>query len=65
MIFSKQLKKLQKAAAENTKLTIAGFVGGGILLFVTLKAFISLLPVFGIAIVGWIAYKLYKSGFFG
>lgn len=62
---SKEIRKIKKAASENPTLTTVGLVGGTILLFIVIKSFISLLPVFGIAIVALIAYKLYKSGFFG
>ena len=61
----REFNKIKKAANRNLPLTIAGTVGGALLLFIVLKAFISLLPVFALVVVALIAYKLYKKGFFG
>lgn len=63
--FNSVIKKFKKSAAENPTFTTAGTIGGVVILFIVIKSFISLLPVFGIAIVALIAYKLYKRGFFG
>jgi hypothetical protein len=59
-IIFKKINQFQKIAVKNKKLTVVGIIGGGLLLFMIAKIFLSLLPVIGFLVFSFIVYKIYK-----